>query len=192
MTNFRKITRIVIPLYLLLMTAALGYSGEVSKPVRYRADFGLYSGITKEYSIPKDSPVYLFFKFVLSPGYIAADLAGRVTFDQDNQTITINGTAGEFLTTGGILLNGNIVLDFEITPLGLTISETLLIPKFPQINKGWDNSVTFNSLLLNGKTAELEAGIRKLVSVQLSAIDIAKLILDAVTKWGNEQQSHHR
>ena len=181
MNNFRKITRIVVLLYLLLMTASLGYSGEVSKPVRYRADFGLYSGIKKEYSIPKDSPVYLFFKFVLSPGYIAADLAGKVTFDQDKQTITINGTGGEFLTTGGIILNGNIVLDFEITPLGLTISETLLIPKFPQINKGWDDSVKFNSLLLNGKTAELEAGIRKLVSVQLSAVDIAKLILDAAT-----------
>ena len=181
MNNFRKITYIIFMLYLLLMTASLGYSGEVSKPVRYRADFGLYSGIKKEYSIPKDSPVYLFFKFVLSPGYIAADLAGKVTFDQDNQTITINGTGGEFLTTGGIILNGNIVLDFEITPLGLTISETLLIPKFPQINKGWDDSVKFNSLLLNGKTAELEAGIRKLVSVQLSAVDIAKLILDAAT-----------
>ena len=184
MNKFQKITRIVVLLYLLLMTASVGYSGEVSKPVRYRADFGLYSGIKKEYSIPKDSPVYLFFKFVLSPGYIAADLAGKVTFDQDNQTITINGTGGEFLTSGGIILNGNIVFDFEIPPLGLTISETLLIPKFPQINKGWNNSVKFNSLLLNGQTAELEAGIRKLVSVQLSAIDIAKLILDVATSGG--------
>ena len=99
MNNFRKITRIVVPLYLLLMTASVGYSGEVSKLVRYRADFGLYSGITKEYSIPKDSPVYLFFKFVLSPAYIAADLADKVTFSQDNQTITINGTAGDYSAT---------------------------------------------------------------------------------------------
>ena len=184
MNNFQKITHIVCILYLLLMSASTGYSDEVTKTVQYRADFGLYAGINKEYSIPKDFPVYLFFKFVLSPGYMAADLTGKVTFDQENQTITITGTGGEFLTSGGLILNGNIVLDFEISPLGLAISETLLIPKFPQINKGWDNSVKFNSLLLNGKTAELEAGIRKLVSVQLSAIDIAKLILDAATQGG--------
>ena len=186
MNNFQKITRIIFTLHLLLMCQSVGYSEDISKTVQYRADFGLFRGIDKEYSIPQDAPVYLYFKFVLSPGYIAADLTGKVIFDQDNRTITINGTKGEFLTTGGIILNGNIVMDFEIPPLGLTISETLLIPKFPQINKGWDDSVKFKSLLLDGQTAELEAGIRELVSVQLSAIDIAKLILDAATSGGTQ------
>ena len=191
MNNLKKITYIVFMLHLLLICTSVGYSEQISKAVRYRADFSpLGSGFSKEYLVPSfaitdDWPLYLRFNFQLNPGQVIAELNGEIILDPDNRTITIRGTDGEFLTNGGIIFTGKLVGDFEI--LGWYVYHEWDIPGFPQINQSWDDSDEFQSFLLDEtKPAEVEAKLRALVTVTISAIDIAKLIIDGLTAGGTK------
>ena len=191
MNNLKKITYLVFMLYLLLICMSVGYSEQISKAVRYRADFSpLGSGFSKEYLVPSfaitdDWPLYLRFNFQLNPGQVIAELNGEIILDPDNRTITIRGTEGEFLTNGGIIFTGKLVGDFEI--LGWHVSHEWDIPKFPQINQSWDDADEFQSLLLDETNpAEVEAKLRALVTVTISTIDIAKLIIDGLTGGGTQ------
>ena len=186
MNSLKKITYTVFMLHLSLICASVGYSAQISKAVQYRADFSpLGSGFSKEYLVPSfaitdDWPLYLRFNFQLNPGQVIAELNGEIILDPDNRTITIRGTEGEFLTNGGIVFTGKLVGDFEI--LGWQVNHEWDIPGFPQIDQSWDDADEFQSFLLDEtKPAEVEARLRELVTVAISAIDIAKLIIDGLT-----------
>ena len=191
MRNFKSVVLIFLILQLLLSWQSIGNTQQVSRPVTYSAEFKpLGDGIDWEASVPQDfESVHLYFKFQVDPGTVETEINGNINFDQDNQTltaeprtVTVNGNSyvGKIVYSGGIILSGEIVFDFVIPiPLfpDISIDHSVPIPGFPQINKSWDDEKFFNSLLLaDGEAVEVEGGVRKLVSVEITAVEIAELL----------------
>ena len=187
----RSIVCLIFILLLLLSWQPFGYSQEISRPVTYSSEFKpLGDGINWKASVPPDfESVHLYFRFQVDPGSVETEINGNITFDQNNQTlsaerrtVTVDGNSyvGKIAYSGGIILSGEIVFDFVIPiPLfpDISIDHSVPIPGFPQIDKSWDEEKLFNSLLLaDGESVEVEGGVRKLVSVEITAVEIAELL----------------
>ena len=187
----KGIVCLVFILLLLLSQQSTGFSQEVSRPVTYSAEFKpLGDGIDWEESVPPDfESVHLYFRFQVDPGTVETEINGNITLDQDNQTFSVqprtvaangNSFVGKLAYSGGIILSGEIVFDFVIPiPLfpDITIDHSVSIPGFPQIDKSWNDEKFFNSLLLaDGESVEVEGGVRELVSVEITAVEIAELL----------------
>ena len=188
----KGIVCLVFILLLLLSWQPISFSQEISRPVTYSAEFKPLgdSIIDWEASVPPDfESVHLYFQFQVDPGSVETEINGNITFDQDNQTlsaeartVTVDGNSfvGKLAYSGGIILSGEIVFDFVIPiPLfpDISIDHSVPIPGFPQIDESWNEEKLFNSLLLeDGEAVKVEGGVRKLVSVEITAVEIAELL----------------
>ena len=184
-------------LILLLLSYTLAGNTEQITSVTYRAEFKPFGdGLTWKKTIPTEGGALgLDFNLVFSPGTVTAELVGAITFNQDAQTITLRGIGGHLSSDGGVVLTGDIVIDF-IIPLPEAffgedddrhINHTVPIPGFPDINKGWNESTQFKSFLLSGSTPEsvkLDIGIPELVTQQLSAVEIVPVVVSAILSGG--------
>ena len=188
-------------LFLLLMSwVSVGYSEEISRPVAYRAEQKpLGDGINWNTSIPQDfDPLFLQFRFVVDPGRLTSEIHGDIIFDQENQTLSVkprrivregNFFAGKLETSGGVLLSGAMVYDFKVRipffafSATATISGRASIPGFPQIDEGWHSEAFFNTFLLGtDESVEVKAGVRELVSVEVTAVEIAEHLATALSQ----------
>ena len=205
MHNFKKVRSIVFTLSLLmLMCQSVDSAAQISKPVSYRAEFEPFDKIDKEILFPQNhDPFYLHLSFLLSPGTITADLIGEIIFDRDNGAITLRGSGGNLSADGGINFKGSIEMDFIVPVEFYTLLFALQLPSLALVDlifdlpdieipvKGsvtvfdlgphWRESKSFNSFLLNGKSAKVTAGVRDILSKKLSAVDLAGIIVTATT-----------
>ena len=188
----KKLKIIVCPFFILLFFLnwqPISFSQEISKPVTYSAQFKpLGDGIDWEGSVPDDfDAVHLSFKFNINPGTVESEINANIIFDPDNQTLSVqpriitdlsNVYAGKFGYSAGVLLSGEIIFDF-VLPIpffpDIPIYHAHPIPGFPQINEGWNDETFFDSLLLN-ESVEVEGGVRKIVSVDITVVEIAELL----------------
>ena len=193
MIRFKGIAHIVLISSLLLSYPLVGNSQERT-PVTYRAEFKpLGDGRTWNQAIPPGGGALgLDFALVFSPGTVTAEVAGEIHFYEGNRTVSVRGTGGHLSSDGGVVLTGNIVMDFTI-PLpeaffeeddDVHIKHSVPIPGFPNINKGWNESVQFDSFLLSGGSVQLDVGIPELVTMQLSAVKIVPVVASAILSGG--------
>ena len=191
MTRFQHIVYIVLISSLLFSHTPVGNSQEAI-PVTYRAEFKPFGGSYKwNQAIPPDGGALgLDFALVLSPGTLTAEVGGDILLNEDDGTVSVRGTGGYLSSDGGVILTGEIFLDFTL-PLPFSeeddefqINYSVPIPRFPKIDKGWDKSVQFNSFLLSGNSVKLDIGIRELATVQLSGVEIGAAIVAAVGSGG--------
>ena len=191
MPRFKHIVYIVLISSLLFSHTPVGNSQEAI-PVTYRAEFKPFGGSYKwNQAIPPDGGALgLDFALVLSPGTLTAEVGGDILLNEDDGTVSVRGTGGYLSSDGGVILTGEIFLDFTL-PLPFSeeddafhINYSVPIPRFPKIDKGWDKSVQFNSFLLSGNSVKLDIGIRELVTVQLSGVEIGAAIVAAVGSGG--------
>ena len=193
MPRFKHIVYIVLISSLLFSHTPVGNSQEVI-PVTYRAEFKPFGGSYKwDQAIPPaGGALGLNFKFLYSPGTITAEVGGDILFDEDDETVSVRGAGGYLSSDGGVTLTGEIFLDFTL-PLPelffedddeVPITYSTSIPGFREIQKGWDESVPFNSFLLSGDSVKLDIGVRELVTVQLSIVEIGTTILTTVGSGG--------
>ena len=132
---------------------------------------------------------------VLSPGTVTAEVGAEILFDKDTETLSLRGTNGYLSSDGGIMLKGDIAMDFMV-PLpeaffeeddNFHFAHKVPIPGFPQIEKGWNESEEFDSLLLNGSRPEsvrVDIRILQLVTIRLSAVEIIPIITSALLSGG--------
>lgn len=192
MHNFKKVFYIVCLLLLLLVCYQNSHAALISKGVTYKAEFKPFGDSLKwQHSIPAEfeSPIALGFEFFLSGGTLTAELSGNMSFDSETHIIALQGTSGRMHSDGGVRLGGDITINTTI-PLStfgegasLPINYKQGIPEFPDINKGWDKSETFNSFLLSGSQPEsvtMEVGIPKLVTEQISAVRLGMILGKAI------------
>ena len=193
MPRFQHIVYIVLISSLLFSYTPVGNSQEVT-PVTYRAEFKpLGDGRTWNQAIPPGGGALgLDFALVFSPGTVTAEVAGEIHFYEGNRTVSVRGTGGHLSSDGGVVLTGNIVMDFTI-PLpeaffeeddDVHIRHSVPIPGFPNINKGWNESVQFDSFLLSGGSVQLDVGIPELVTLELSAVKIVPVVASAILSGG--------
>ena len=193
MPRFQHIAYIVLISSLLFGHTPASNSQEVT-PVTYRAEFKPFGGSYKwDQAIPPaGGALGLNFKFLYSPGTITAEVGGDILFDEDDETVSVRGAGGYLSSDGGVTLTGEIFLDFTL-PLPelffeeddeVPITYSTSIPGFREIQKGWDESVPFNSFLLSGDSVKLDIGIRELVTVQLGILEISPHIISAVGPVG--------
>ena len=190
--NFKRVLYIVVTLLLLLICHPIGYAQKISRTINYSGEHSfIKDGIRKTYALPAEvdpeKHFQLYFNFELRPERVTADLRGVLTLDQDNRTLQIHGTDGNLRSSGGSLLEGVIRIAFEMPiPLfseePIPITARVPIPYFPQIDKTWNQSESFSSFLMNDEEPiHLRAGLRDLVRLELTAVDIVEAIIDAVT-----------
>ena len=196
MTRYKYIAHILFVLSFLLSYPPVAVSQEVY-PVTYRAEFiPLGKGLTRKATFPSGGGALgLEFELVLSPGTVTAEVSGEIHFDADNETLQVRGTSGHLSSDGGIILKGDIAMDF-IIPLpeaffeeddSVRINRKVPIPGFPRIEKGWNESKTFNSLLLRDshpENAKLDIGNLNLVTIHLSAVEIVPVVTSAILSGG--------
>ena len=196
MYNLKRVTPLTVTIFVLLLCCGVHHAAPVSKSVTYKAEFKPFDdSYTSEQSIPSDpgAPIALNFKFLLSGGTLTAQLGGNISFDQDAQTIVLQGTHGQLHSTGGVQLTGDIVFNTTI-PLSIfeegasiSINHTQKLPKFLNIDKGWNTSEGFSSFLLSGSQPEsvtMEAGIPKLITQQISAVKLSAIMGGAIVSGG--------
>ena len=207
MDNFKKVAYIILTIALFVVTCqSVSYSAQISKRVNYNAEISPFDKIDKKLSFPENhDPFYLQLTFLLSPGTVTADFTGEVIFNQDNETITLRGSASRFSTEGGINFTGTIEMDFILPvnfytllfaspAIGVAFGVVDLVFDLPEIavpvdgtatafdfGPHWRNSKAFNSFLLDGKSVQIKAGVRDILAKKLSAIDLAGIIVTATT-----------
>ena len=207
MYNFKNVAYIILTIALFVVTCqSVSYSAQISKRVNYNAEISPFDKIDKKLSFPENhDPFYLQLTFLLSPGTVTADFTGEVIFNQDNETITLRGSAGRFSTEGGINFAGTIEMDFILPvnfytllfaspAIGVAFGVVDLVFDLPEIEvpvdgtatafdlgPHWRNSKSFNSFLLDGKSVQIKAGVRDILAKKLSAIDLAGIIVTATT-----------
>ena len=196
MTRFKNIACVILVLSVFLSYTPISSSEEV-KPVTYRAEFIPFGkGLKRKEMIPPGGGALgLDFELVLSPGTVTAEVGGEIHFYEDNETIRVRGTSGRLSSDGGIILTGDIVMNFMV-PLpeaffeeddSVPVNLKVPIPGFPRIEKGWNESTDFNSFLLRGSQPEsvkLDIAIPQLVTLQLSAVEIVPVITSAILSGG--------
>ncbi|MDE0684152.1 MAG: hypothetical protein OXI63_14635, partial [Candidatus Poribacteria bacterium] len=211
MHNFKKVTLGIFILPLLLIFQSVSYSQQITKPVTYHYKFApqfglLGEGIDWEKYIPgEDSPFAAHFKFLLSPPTFEGEMNAAVTLDLDQKDPTLsvqprfvtddgNTFVGKFESQGGVIITGDIVIDFSVLPFfndtrkhRIPIFKNLenlskipgtgpIIEKFGKIaakldtlkDKGWDTTEHAHSLLLEeDESIRLEeVGIRNIFSLK--------------------------
>ena len=196
MTRLKNIVYIVLILPLLLNYTPIADSQEVT-PVTYRAEFIPFGkGLTwKEAIPPGGGALGLDFEFVFSPGSVTAEVAGEIRFSEGTRTIAVHGTGGHLSSDGGVVLKGDIVMNFMI-PLPEAFFEEddsfhidhhrVPIPGL-NINKGWNESETFNSFLLSDsypESVKLDIRIPQLITMRLSAVEIVPVVASAILSGG--------
>ena len=192
MPRFQHIAYIVLISSLLFGHTPASNSREAI-PVTYRAEFKPFGdGFTRKQVIPPDGgALSLNIELVLSPGTVTAEVAGDILFYEHNRTIRLQGKGGHLSSDGGIVLKGDIVMDF-ILPLPEAffeeddephIQQSIPIPGL-NIDKGWNESVQFNSFLLNGNSVKLDIGIPELVTLKLSAVKIVPVVAATILSGG--------
>ncbi len=195
MTRFRNIAYIVLGLLLSLGYPPITDSQEV-EPVTYRAEFIPFGeGLNLKEMFPAGGGALgLEVEFVFSPGTVTAEIAGEIRFSEDTRTLAIQGTGGQLKSDGGVVLKGDIVINFTV-PLPEAffqedddshINYRVPIPGL-NINKGWNESEEFDSLLLNSSRPEsvkLDIRIPQLVTIQLSAVEIVPVVASAILSGG--------
>ena len=206
--NKKKVMSSVVAVLLLFVCHSVGYSEPISKPLNYYAIFKPFgNGIRKKYELPAvvdpEKHFQIRVNFELIPEDIRAGVRGEITFDQQKGTLQVRGREGYLQSKGGLELKGVISVAFEIEsipfvtldPVVLTatfiinkffVTEPILqvdaevpIPGFSLINRTWNDPQQFHSLLLDGKSVEVQGGIRDLASVGLDADDIVQVITAA-------------
>ena len=196
MTYFKNIAYIVLMLALLLNSLPVANSQEIN-PVTYRAEFIPFGkGLNLKKTFPsEDGALGLQFELVVSPGTITAEVGGEILFYEGNETIQVRSTGGRLSSDGGVILTGDIVIDVLI-PLpeaffeeddALLIQDKVPIPGLRRIEKGWNESKSFNSFLLKGSSPEsvkLNIGIRELVTIRLSAVEIVPIVASVILSGG--------
>ena len=148
-----------------------------------------------------------YLKFLLSPGTVEAEFAGNIILDKSNQTLRVvpryvfddekdnSDTlfSGRFKSTGGLILTGKLVFDFEVgipslpflPNITITINHAVPIPGFPQIDKGWDEEKFFNSFLFTkDESVKLDAGVPDILSVDITVVEIAGAVSNALLSGG--------
>ena len=193
MTRFKHIVYIVFISSLLLSYPLVGDSREF--PVTYRAEskpFG--DGFTWNQAIPPGGGALgLELELVFSPGTVTAEVTGDIILDSPGfmGTLSVQGTSGHLSSDGGVVLKGAIVMDFIIPLLEAFFEEdddVRIKRRIPitalNIDKGWNESVQFNSFLLGGNSVKLDIGVPELVTVQLSAVEIVPVVAGAILSGG--------
>ena len=206
--GFKKVTCSVATLLLLFVCHSVGYSQQISRTVNYKALFQPFGeGIHKEYPLPAevedpDSYFQIQFNFDLTPEDITAEITGTLTFDQENGTLQIRGEDGKLQSEGGISFGGIVKIAFELPPIPAFTTEPILLKvEVPfsisnflsesylntlpiPINalEPWNESASFETFHFNGKPIEVRGGIRDLVRLELTAVDIVGLILTALSQ----------
>ena len=196
--RFKNFIHVAFIFLLLISWQSVGYSDEISRSVTYSAEFKpLGDGIDWKTSIPADfDPIFLRFIFKVNPGTLTSEINGNIIFDQDNQTLSVkprvitdqagNSFAGKLENSAGVLLSGEVVYDITIPiPIfpDITLNGTALIPGFPHIDVGWHDEAFFNTFLLGtNESVEVKGGVRKLVSADVTAIEIAELLAIALSQ----------
>ena len=195
MTHFKSNAYILVILALFLSSLPIANS-QRDIPVTYRAEYIPFGkGLTWKEAIPSGGGALgLEVEFVFSPGTVTAEVAGEIRFSEDTRTIAIQGTGGQLKSDGGVVLKGDIVMNFTV-PLPEAffqedddphINYRVPIPGL-NINKGWNESEAFNSLLLNSSRPEsvkLDIRIPQLVTIQLSAVEIVPVVASAILSGG--------
>ena len=195
MHDIKKVTFGILVLHLLLIFQSVSDAKQITRPVTYHAKFApLGDGIEAEKYIPSgdDVPFSIYFGFMLSPGTLEAEIHTDVTFDQENQTLSVhprtvtedgNTFVGRFKSTGGLIITGGEIIvdmtipipllsDIEIIDHRIPITDQEFIPdrlsNILNINKGWNEEKFFDSLLLkDGEFVQLEAGIPNIFSQEI-------------------------
>ncbi len=191
MTRFKHIVYIVFISSLLLSYPLVGDSQKF--PVTYRAEskpFG--EGFTWNQAIPPGGGALgLELELVFSPGTVTAEVAGDIILDPFTGTFSVRGKDGHLSSDGGIVLKGAIVMDFIIPLLEAFFEEdddVRIKYRIPitalNIDKGWNESVQFNSFLLGGSSVKLDIGVPELVTVQLSAVEIVPVVAGVILSGG--------
>ena len=204
MRSFKNVIFIFLILQLLFTWQHSGNTQQISKPVTYYADIKpLGDGIDWERYIPEDfEPIRVYIKFLLSPGTVEAEFAGNIIFDETNQTLRVVPRSifddekdnsdtlfsSRFKSTGGLILKGEFVFNFEL-PIpfftDITINHAVPIPGFPQIDKGWDEEKFFNSFLFGkDEFVQLDAGVRKILSADITVVEIAGAVSNILLSGG--------
>ena len=179
----------------MLISYSIGTAAPVSRTVKYEAEIAPFGKIDKDIRIPDWDPLHLYLSFFLSPGTMTADLTGEISFDQENETITMRGQDGNFRTDGGIEFKGSIEIDFviparffedffglsniQILNLIFDIGDSRLDGKIPLFAypKVWREETDFNSLLLSGETVQVRAGVPDILSAKVTVEDLAGAIV---------------
>ena len=133
-SNFKKIAYSIVILFLLLTCHSDCYSQQTSRIVNYNAEYQHGDGIKIKYAFPEipenvdpDKHFQIVFTFDLAPEQIEADIAGTMTFDQENGTIQIRGRDGNLQSKGGLTLNGVVKFEFEIESIPFATLEPILV-----------------------------------------------------------------
>ena len=115
MPRFQHIAYIVLISSLLFGHTPIGNS-QREIPVTYRAEFKPFGGgFTWNQAIPSDGGALgLELELVLSSGTVTAEVAGDIQFYGHSGTVIIQGKGGHLSSDGGIVLKGDIVMDFII------------------------------------------------------------------------------
>ncbi len=190
--RFQHIAYIVLISSLLFGHTPAGNSQE-KIPVTYRAEFKPFGGgFTWSQAIPPDGGALgLELALVLSSGTVTAEVAGEILLYKGSRTVRIQGSDGHLSSDGGIVLKGDIVMDF-IIPLPEAffeeddephIKSRVPIPGL-NIDKGWNESVQFDSFLLSGDSVKLDIGIPELVTLELSAVKIIPVVAATILSGG--------
>ena len=205
--DLKKVTCCVVTLLLLLVCHSVGYPQQISRTVNYKALFQPFGdGIHKEYPLPAevddpDNYFQILFNVDLTPEDITAEITGTITFDQENGTLQMRGADGKLQSEGGISFGGIIKIAIKLPPIPAFIAEPILLkteipfsisnllsesylksgPISINVLEPWHVFASFETFHLNGNPIEVRGGIRDLVRLELTAVDIASLILTALT-----------
>ena len=203
----KKVMCGVTTLLLLFVFQSIGYSQQVSKTVNYNAIYQHFGeGIHKEYPLPAevedpDNYFQILFNVDLTPEDITAEITGTITFDQKNGTLQMRGEDGKLQSEGGISFGAIVKIAIKLpkipvfttepillkTEIPLSISNILsdsaglILPISINAIEPWNESKSFETFHFNGNPIEVRGGIRDLVRLELTAVDIASLILTALT-----------
>ena len=180
-----------VVMLLLFVCNSVSYSQQVSRTVNYNATLQPFGdGIHKKYLLPAeiedpDSHFQLQFNVDLTPEDITAEITGTITFDQENGTLQMRGTDGKLQSEGGISFGAIIKIAIKLPSIPFFTTEPILlkteIPLSINAVEPWNELASFKTFHLNGKPIEVRGGIRDLVRLELTAVDIAGLILTALT-----------
>ena len=195
MKRFKSISYSILTLLLLLNSASIVNSREVI-PVTYRAEFIPFGkGLNMKQMFPEGGGALgLECELVFSPGTVTAEVAGEIHFHQEKETLLGLGTGGHLSSDGGVILKGEIVMNFMV-PLpeaffeeddSVHINHKVPIPEL-SINKGWNESEVFASFLLKSSHPEnvkLDIGIPDMVTIRLSAVEVVPVITSALLSGG--------
>ena len=205
--DLKKVTCCVVTLLLLLVCHSVGYPQQISKTVNYNTTFQPFGdGIHKEYPLPAevddpDNYFQILFNVDLTPEDITAEITGTITFDQENGTLQMRGADGKLQSEGGISFGGIIKIAIKLPPIPAFIAEPILLkteipfsisnllsesylksgPISINVLEPWHVFASFETFHLNGNPIEVRGGIRDLVRLELTAVNIASLILTALT-----------